>query len=122
MPKISFINLHLTGGLISPMSTGAHVPASSRIGCCMMVPCEYSWHFNEFVDIIIVKREEFLVNGDWIRWHRSAVEGTKRSCDFRSSLCGMFVYGYTSSNLTSRVPEGSGGGNLLSLLIKIIVS
>ena len=67
-----------------------------------------------------LKVKQCMVNIDWIRWHRSAVEGTKCSRKFRNSshalipsLWGMLVYKEVTSSVTSKVPGGS-DGNLLS--------
>ena len=69
-----------------------------------------------------------MVNNNRIRWHRSTVEGTLCSREFRNYLhvCipsswGILVYKEVTSSVTNRVSGGS-GGNLLSLLKKTVVS
>ena len=69
-----------------------------------------------------------MISINRIRWHKSAVEGTKWSLMFRNSShavipssCGMLVYNDDTSSVTSKVPGGS-TSSLLSLLIKSEVS
>ena len=69
-----------------------------------------------------------MVNINRIRWQSSAVEGTKSARKFRNSSqvfihssLGMLVYKEETSNVTIKV-SGGGGGSLLSLFKKSVVS